>query len=253
MKILRSYGERFHSRMIRPSKQQIAEVKSALREIHAELLGWDPHILVAFDGQAQKAQIIARMKQLGWHYVDDPSNETDDVSMVEFSLGASSQAAETASDQRGKAQRRNFAPMFAAFGTLSVVLGAIWGGIDFYWDYRMSSLKQAGTQTTAEIERTYSEPTRGGRDYYVSYRFVDKHGAPHENEEALTFDEWKVLRHGDPISVSYLANDPSQNASTSRVKSIADRSLSEKVMPAGVPWTIAGCFFLGYWLRKRRQ
>jgi len=73
-----------------PSKEQIAAVKSALKEIRAELLGWGPHVLVLFDGQAQKAQIIARMAQLGWHFVDDPSNETDDLSTVEFSLDPTS-------------------------------------------------------------------------------------------------------------------------------------------------------------------
>jgi hypothetical protein len=69
----------------RLTKQQIAVIRAALKEVHAELVGWDPHILVLFKDPAQKNQIIARMGQLGWYFVQDPSNETADVSMVEFS------------------------------------------------------------------------------------------------------------------------------------------------------------------------
>jgi hypothetical protein len=72
--------------MTRPTKEQMAGVRSALREIRAELMGWDPHILVGFRSEAQKAQITERVRQLGWHYVADPGN--DDAGIVEFSLDA---------------------------------------------------------------------------------------------------------------------------------------------------------------------
>lgn len=197
---------------------------------------------------------MARMSQLRWYYVDDPSNETDEVNMVEFSLDAPSQATETTSARRGKARRLMFpAPMFAAFGVMCAIMGLIVAGISFYWDYRMTSLEKAGTQTVGEIERIYSESGRGGRSYYVSYRFVDTRGLSHESDDILPFDDWKMLRQGDQISVTYLADDPAQNDLTQRVRLFTGTGPKDGITLLGIFWAMAGCFFVGYWMRRRRS
>jgi hypothetical protein len=121
----------------------------------------------------------------------------------------------------------------------------------FYTDYRMRLLDEAGTLTTGEIERTYFTSGRGGRTYYVSYRFVDAHRISHESEDLYPFNDWNSLRPGAPISVTYLADDPQRNSLTQRVRLIADRSPNDEMTWIGVPWIVAGCFFLGYWARRR--
>lgn len=240
--------------MTKPSKQQIAAVRSALREIHAELLGWDPHILVLFKDEMQKAQIIARMNQLGWHYVSDPTNETDDVSMVEFSLDKPSASITASAARRGQSRRVRFpASFFASFAVISTLAGVAVAVSAFYTDYRMGLLDKAGTRTTGEVERTYSMSNRGNRTYYVSYRFVDTHGFSHESEDPYPFGDWNGLHQGDPISITYLADDPQRNNLTRRVRLITDRSLRDEITWIGIPWVIAGCFFLGYLVRRRRS
>ena len=237
--------------MAKPSKQQIASVQSALREIHAELLAWDPHVLVSFNGEEQKAQIIARMSQLGWHLVNDPSNETADVSMVEFSLDATSRAT-IPPPRNDRVRRAKFpASFFASFGVISAIVGIVMAVTTIYTDYRMGLLHKAGTLTTGTIERTYFESNRSVRTYYVSYRFIDTRGIPHENDDAYPFDDWNILRQGDAIGVVYLADDPQRNNLSKRVKLVVNRNPKDEIIGISVPWIIAGCFFLGYWVRRR--
>jgi hypothetical protein len=230
----------------RPSKQQIASVKAALREINAELLGWDPHVLVLLNDQAQKTQIIARMNQLGWHYVDDPSNETDNVSMVEFSLDATSPGA--ASPRHQNTRRVKFpAPFFASFGVICVIAAGIIAITVFYTHYRMTSLERRGTLTSGEI-------VSGRRDrdiQYVSYRFMDIQGHFHENEDAYPFDGWNALHRGDQISVTYLADNPERNNLTQRIRLITNRNPRDEMTSPVIFMALAGCFFFGYWVRKR--
>jgi len=240
--------------MRKPSKQQIASVRSALREMHAELLGWDPHVLVAFGSEAQKVQIIARMRQLGWHRIDDPGNETADVSLIEFSLDATAQSATHSSHRTGDNQKRRVrfpASFFAAFGTIAALAGIVIAIATFYTDYRMEILDKAGTPTIGQIERTYFTSGRGGRTYYVSYKFFDRRGISHEGEDPYPFDGWNGLRKGDPIEVTYLANEPERNNLTRRVRLITGRSPKEEIILIGIPWIIACCFFVCYWMRRR--
>lgn len=236
------------------SKQQIAAVRSALKEIHAELLAWDPHVLVLFEGQAQKDQIIARMSQLGWHFVNDPSNETADLSIAEFSLDPISLAATApyAGPASGRVRRVKLpAPFFASFGIISALVGIMFATATFYEDYQMKVLDKAGTQTMAEIERTYFTSGRGGRTYNVSYRFVDAHGISHDGDDEYPLQKRDSLRSGAPISVTYLADNPERNSLTQRVRLVTGRNLKDEITLLGIPWIIAGCFFLGYWVRKR--
>lgn len=238
----------------KPSKQQMAAVRSALREIHAELLAWDPHVLIAVSSYAQKAQITERMRQLGWHYVNDPNNEAGDVSMVEFSLGPVSLAATNLSAQPGGGEVRRArlpASLFAVFGTISVLVGIVMAIATFYTDYRMKTLDKAGTIVVGEIERTYFTSGRGGRTNYVSYKFIDARGIYHNGEDAYPFQDWNSLHPGAPVTVTYLANDPQRNDLTQRVRSITSRSLKEELTVIGIPLVVAGCFFVVYWVRKR--
>jgi hypothetical protein len=231
------------------SKQQIASVRSALQETGAELLAWDPHILISFEGEAQKAQVIARMSQLDWHYINDPSNETSDVSLLEFSLDKAPPAAHPSG---GKVRRTKFPPsFFASFGVLFALVGVLLAVISFYTDYRMGHLNNFGKLAAGEIERTYSRLGRGGRTYYASYRFVDTHGISHENEDTYPFNDWNTLRRGDPISITYLPDEPERNSPTQRVKLVIDRSIQDKTILIGTPWVLSGWFFFGYWARKR--
>jgi hypothetical protein len=85
----------------------------------------------------------------------------------------------------------------------------------------------------------------------ISYRFADSHGISHESEDSYPFPDWNSLRHGAPISVTYLADDPERNNLTQRIRLITDRSPEEEMTWIGVPWIIAGCCFLGYWTRRR--
>ena len=239
--------------MAKPSKQQMAAVRSALREIHAELLGWDPHVLVAFSSEAQKTQIIERMHQLGWHYVNDPNNETTDVSMVEFSLDPASLASTGHSAERvGGGGRRWIAlppPFFASMGVIAALVGILMAATASYTDYRMNVLNSAGAKAIGEIENTYFTSGRGGN--YVTYRFIDSRGISHVGDEPYPFQDWNSLRHGAPISVTYLADDPQRNDLTQRVQLIINRNLEEELILIGAPWAVAGCFFLAYWARKR--
>ncbi len=240
--------------MAKPSKQQIASVRSALHEIHAELLAWDPNVLVSFNDEAQKAQIIGRLSPLGWHYFADPSNDTADVKMVEFSLGVSSHTTTPPSVRRGGGRVRRVklpAPLFGSFGIICALVGTITAVAALHTDYRMRSLEKTGTLTTGEIERTYFTTGRSGRTYYVSYRFVDARGISHESEDAYPFPDWNSLRYGAPISVIYLADDPERNNLTQRVRLVTDRSPEKEMTWIGVPWLIAGLCFLGYWARRR--
>ncbi len=239
--------------MARPTKQQIAAVRSALREIHAELLAWDPHILVAFSGQEQKAQIIARVKQLGWQYIHDPGNETADVSMVEFSLDATASAETNTAVKPGhKARRVKFpASFFASLGIIFSIVGVLVAVTTVYTDHRARQLHDSGTQTTGEIEGTYFNSNRGNRIYYVSYRFADTHGGIHKDENSYPFGDWSNLRPGDPISITYMADNPQRNDLTQRIADIVSRNLKDEMALVGWPWIVSGCFFLGYLARKR--
>ena len=238
--------------MAKPSKQQIASVRSALREIHAELIGWGPHLLVSFNDEAHKTQIVVRLRQLGWHYVDEPGSETAEAGIAEFSLEPAPLATTTPSarpDSTGVRRGKQPASFFASFSIFFALLGIIFAITAFYTNYRMGLLNKAGTLTTGEVERTYVIPGRRG-GHYVSYRFVDGHGISHEGDQPYPFQDWGGLRGGAPISITYLADDPKQNDLTLRL--ITDRSPTEKMILFGVPWIIAGCFLLGYWARRRR-
>jgi Protein of unknown function (DUF3592) len=237
----------------KPSKQQIASVRSALREVHAELLAWGPHVLVSFNGEAQKAQVIARMGQLGWHHANDPSN--DAANMLEFTLDPIplTTTAPLARPNSGRVRRIGLpAQFFASLGIIFTLVGIITAGAAFYTDYRMSFLNKAGTLTTGEIERTYFTSGRGGRTYYVSYRFVDAQGISHQGEDPYPFEDWNSLRPGAPISITYLGDDPQTNNLTQRVRLITGRSLRVELTWIGIPWIIASFFFLSYWMRRRK-
>jgi len=115
----------------------------------------------------------------------------------------------------------------------------------------MGLLDKAGTQTTGEVERTYSTSGRG-RTNYVTYRFVDGHGVSHVSDQLYPYRDWGSLGPGAPISVTYLTDDPEQNDLTLRVQLLTDRSPTGKMVFIGAPWIISGCFFFGYWVRRRR-
>jgi hypothetical protein len=219
-------------------------------------VAWGPNALVSFNDEAQKARIVARMHQLGWHYVDDPSSET--AGMIEFSFDPTPLAT-TARSRLDRGMVRGIKAFFASFSIITALIGVILAAAAFYTDYRMRLLEEAGTQTTAQIERTYATSSRGGPIYYVSYRFVDGHGISHEGSEPLPLEDWKRLRPGDPISVTYLADDPERNDLTQRVRLIRGRSIKEMIWIGvpfimawiSVPIIVAGFFFLGYWARRR--
>ncbi len=224
--------------VVKPSKQQMAAVRSALREIHAELVGWDPHLLVAFSSEAQKTQIIKRMHQLGWHYVSDPNNETADVSMAEFSLDTSSLATTGLSTHRpgGRGRRVRFPPsFFASMGVIAALVGILMVATTFYTDYRMKVLNNAGIQANGEIESTYFTSGRGGRTNYATYRFTDSRGISHVGDEPYPFQDWNNLRHGAPINITYLADDPQRNDLTQRIQLVINRSLEEELTLIGIP------------------
>jgi hypothetical protein len=143
----------------RLSKQQIASVRTAWREIHAELLGWDPHVLVLFESEPQKAEIITCMLTLGWRLVDDPSNDPGAVSIVEFNCDpiALEPTALSAGGDDGRDRRVRFpTQFFASGGILFFVLGFVLAAADFPLEHRMKLLEDTGTPTNGEIERTYS-------------------------------------------------------------------------------------------------
>ena len=131
-------------------------------------------------------------------------------------------------------------------------MGAIFAIAASFTDYRAGLLDKAGTLTTGEVERTYVISGRGGPTYYVSYRFVDGFGISHDGDQPYPFQDWSNLRRGTPISVRYLRDDPERNDLTLRVRLIVDRSPTERRIIVGLLWIVAGCFFLGYRVRRQR-
>lgn len=67
-----------------------------------------------------------------------------------------------------------------------------------------------GQVTNVRRERSTDEDDSDGYDYYVDYRFVDSSQGEHRGTSSISMDDYRSLKPGDPVTVTYLPSDPGE-------------------------------------------
>lgn len=227
--------------MIKPSGEQIKAVRAALKDIGVELAGWDPHVVALFRDEMQKAQIVSRMKALGWHEVPDPGNENAEAGMVEFSLEKPCTGSPAGYIPKHRKQR--FGYLFISMGGLALFLSIVFLATCMVTEANTVKFQKEGHAAKAEIERAYLS---GGRSRvpYAEYRYRDQNGTERHDDDAYPFPDWRDLKAGQAIDILYLQSSPGHSRILRRQEMLVGKAppwgISEGTALAGLLLIVTG-------------
>jgi hypothetical protein len=115
----------------------------------------------------------------------------------------------------GRRRRRDTRPaplwvplVLALMGLLVAAIGA--AAVRSELRFGDEGVTAQGQVTNVRRERSTDEDDSDGYDHYVDYRFVDASQVEHRGTSSISADDYRALRPGDPVTVTYLPSDPSE-------------------------------------------